>query len=74
MESPQQSIWLFERPESGDRWFSRSARVERYKFYDGGQLESLAFVGDEGSEALVMLNEERQMFRVELDKFEVVER
>ena len=74
VESPQQSIWLFERPESGDRWFSQSSRVERYKFFDGGQLESLAFVSEGEREALVMLNEERQMFRVELDKFEVVER
>lgn len=72
VESPQQGIWLFERPESGDRWFSQSPRVRRYKFFDGGQLESLAFVGDGESEALVMLNEERQMFRVEMDKFESV--
>lgn len=74
VESPQQSIWLFERPESGDRWFSQAPRVQRYKFFDGGQLESLAFVEEGEDEALVMLNEERQMFRVEMDKFKLVER
>lgn len=74
VESPQQSIWLFEKPESGNKWFSDSPGVKRYKFFDGGQLESLAFVGEGESESLVMLNEERQMFRVEMDKFDSVER
>lgn len=69
VESPQQSIWLFERPSSGDRFFSEATRTKRYKFYEGGQLESIAFITEDQQESLVMINEARQMFRVELAKF-----
>lgn len=69
IESPQQSIWLFQRPVSGDRFFSEPRSVKRFKFYRGGQLESLAFVQHNGVESLVMLNEDRELFRIGLQKF-----
>jgi hypothetical protein len=69
IESPQQSVWLFERPESGDKFFSDSPVVKRFKFYGGGQLESLAFVRENDYEVLMMINEEREVFRVDLGSF-----
>jgi hypothetical protein len=74
IESPQQSIWLFQRPETGDKFFSEATAVKRYRFYDGGQLESLAFVPERDYEVLVMVNEDRQVFRVNLGSFMTVER
>jgi hypothetical protein len=74
IESPQQGIWLFQRPQSGDKFFSDARKVKRYKFYDGGQLESLAFVKENDYEVLVMINEERQVFRVDMGSFLTVDR
>lgn len=71
-ESPTQSLWLFERPLEGDKFFSRAQSVKRFPFWDGGQLESLTFAEFEGEDVLVMVNEEREFFRIPLDKFEEV--
>jgi hypothetical protein len=74
IESPLQSIWLFERPRQGDKFFTDATSVRRFVFHNGGQLESLAFTEYQGQEALVMLNEQREMFRVTLDQFGPVEK
>ena len=72
-ESPVQSLWLFKRPEEGDRFFSDSPEVRRFIFQKGGQLESVAFAPVKGEEMLVMVNEEREVFHISLDRFQKVE-
>lgn len=69
VESPVQSIWLFRRPEQGDRWLTQASEKKRYVFHNGGQLESLAFTA-EGT--LLMINEQREMFRVQMEAFQKV--
>jgi len=72
-ESPVQSLWLFETPQQGDRLFTDASSKARLVFQKGGQLESLAFAKYEGQDVLVMINEERELFRITLDEFELVE-
>lgn len=75
MESPGQGIWLFERPQQGDRFFSQPSSVRRALFHGGGQLEALAFVQrPEQPLELLLLNEAREIFRVSLDDFQEVPR
>lgn len=71
-ESPVQSIWLFERPTQGDKWFTEANSVHRYVFHGGGQLESIAFFRKDGQDSLIMLNEESEMFEIPLEKFKPV--
>lgn len=71
-ESPQQSIWLFERSDESSNLLSGARKVSRYLFHGGGQLESLAFAKTTQGEELFMVNEEREVFRVPMSKFEVV--
>jgi hypothetical protein len=72
VQAPEQSIWLFDRPAIGDQLFSKAARVRRLHFRQAGQIESLAFHKNEGQDELVMLNEERELFRIPLSMFEEV--
>lgn len=72
-ESPQQSIWVFERVEGVANFLSESPKVKRLLFHGGGQLESLAFAETSGGEELFMVNEEREVFRIPMSKFEVVD-
>jgi hypothetical protein len=72
VQAPEQSIWLFDRPASGDRLFSDASRVRRLPFRDSGQVESLAFHRVDGRDEIVLLNEERQLFRVSLARFQDV--
>ncbi len=68
IESPVQSVWVFERPLQGDRFFSAATSVRRLVFHDGGQLESLAFFRrDDGEDDILLLNEQREIFRLPLD-------
>lgn len=75
-ESPQQSIWLFERPEKGEKLFSEARSVRRFLFHHGGQVEAMAFVPgvDNGPESLFLVNEKREMFHIPLEGFEEVKR
>lgn len=73
-ESPVQSIWLYELPPDSDKLLSEALVVKQYVFHHGGQLESLAFVKDGESEVLMMMNEEQELFRVEMERFQVVRR
>lgn len=73
-ESPQQSIWLFQKPLQGDKFFTQARQVKRFVFHGGGQVECLAFAEYEGDEVLVMLNEEKELFRISLDMFGEVQR
>lgn len=67
VESPVQSVWLYERPAQGDRFFSEAVSTRRHIFHGGGQLEALAFHRlTDGSEEIVLLNEDRQLFRLSL--------
>lgn len=71
VESPVSSVWLFERPASGDRFFSQSPSVRRMVFHGAGQLESLAFFRRPGGqEEVLLLNEERELFRLSLEDFQ----
>lgn len=72
VQAPEQSIWLFDAPKRGDRFFSNASRVRRLKIRDSGQLESLTFYRKDGKDEIVVLNEERQLFRIPLSKFEEV--
>ena len=74
VQAPEQSIWLFDRPRVGDQLFTQSPRVRRFRFHDSGQVESLAFHKVDGTDEIVLLNEERQLFRVPLSKFQDVRR
>ena len=70
VESPIQSVWLFEKPKEGDRFFSQATSVRRFVFHDGGQLEALAFrQTEQGREEILLLNEARQLFRLPLSAF-----
>jgi hypothetical protein len=69
VQAPEQSVWLFDRPASGDQLFSKPSRVRRLRFRDAGQIESLAFYRKDGKDEIVMINEERQLFRVPISKF-----
>lgn len=73
-QSPVQSVWLYDRPLKGDRFFSDSVRVRRFVFHEAGQVEALAFYLENGSEDIVLLNEERQLFRIPISKFKEVEK
>lgn len=75
IESPVQSVWLFERPSDGDRFFSQAASVRRQIFHGAGQAESLAFFappGEPDGEKLLILNEGGELFELLLDEFETV--
>lgn len=67
IESPVQSVWVFERPLQGDHFFSAATSVRRLVFHNGGQLESLAFLRrDDGEDDILLLNEQREVFRLPL--------
>ncbi len=72
VHAPEQSIWLFDKPKRGDRFLTNASRVRRLKIRDSGQLESLTFYRKDGKDEIVVLNEERQLFRIPLSKFEDV--
>jgi hypothetical protein len=72
VQAPEQCIWLFDSPRKGDLLFSRAARVRRLHFRDSGQIESLAFHQVGGKDEIVLINEERQVFRVTLSMFKDV--
>ena len=74
VESPVSSVWLFERPSQGDKFFSESPTVRRRVFHGGGQLESLTFYQAQGKDEILLLNEERYLFRLSLDDFQTVTR
>lgn len=68
-ESPQQCIWLFERPDRGEKLLSEAKSRRVFNFKEGGQLEAMAFHQSE----LILVNEERQLFRITMDQFEEVD-
>lgn len=69
VERPKQCIWLFNKPPSGDKFFADASRVRRFDFKDAGQVESLTF---NGPDELIMLNEDRELFRIPISKFKEV--
>lgn len=72
IHAPDPGVWLFDKPAKGDRFFSDASRVRRLRFRDSGQIESLTFHRVDGKDELVMLNEERELYRVPLSWFEDV--
>lgn len=71
VERPTPSIWLFDRPSEGDRFFSQANRIRRFRFEGAGQVESLSF---NGPEELIMLNEKGELYRIALSRFSDVAR
>jgi hypothetical protein len=63
---PIASIWLFERPDSGDRFLS--SRSRRLILRNAKQCEGVAW---NGAGSLVVTNEQREIFQVPLDAFPV---
>lgn len=59
-QAPQQSIWLFERPARGDRFFSQG-KARRIPIRDGKQCEAIEWVD---ATRLVITNEQRELFLV----------
>jgi hypothetical protein len=63
-QAPVQSVWLFEAPARGDRFFARPAR--RLVFTDARQCEAICF---DGSDSLIVTNEQRDLFRLKVSDF-----
>ncbi|MFM7320495.1 MAG: hypothetical protein ACKO5K_03090 [Armatimonadota bacterium] len=62
--APVASVWLFDLGKSGDRLLSGPSK--RFLLRGAGQCEAVCFDGD--SEVIVA-NEERQLFRIGVDRF-----
>ena len=70
VESPVQSVWLYEKPETGDRFFNQARAVKRKVFHGAGQVEALCFQQKpDGTVTILLLNEGRQLFRLGLEEF-----
>ncbi len=63
-ESPAQSVWIFKKPEQGDKWLSSEARM--VLFHDAGQCEALTW---ENNENILIMNEDGDMYRLTKDVF-----
>jgi hypothetical protein len=63
-QHPVQSVWLFELPSRGDRLLSGPTR--RLVFTDARQCEAVCF---DGSDTLIMTNEQRDLFRLKVSDF-----
>jgi hypothetical protein len=63
-QAPVQSVWLFEVPSRGDRFFSRPAR--RLVFTEARQCEAVCF---DGNDSLIVTNEQRDLFRLKVSDF-----
>jgi hypothetical protein len=73
VESPVQSVWLFERPAQGDRFFTDAVSVRRRVFHGAGQIEAVAFYrGPDGHDEILILNEQRALFRLRIADFQAV--
>lgn len=71
IQSPQQAVWVFDRPgDGGDRFLSRG-RARRFRFHSAKTVEAVCF---ENPEAVVVINEERAIFKLKLSDFEEVVR
>lgn len=62
--APAQSVWLFDTPTSGDKFFSSNAR--RLVFKGTKQSEAVCFTSNE---ILLITNEQREMFEVRIEAF-----
>jgi hypothetical protein len=62
-QAPQQSIWLFERPTRGDK-FLTEGKAKRIPIQNGKQCEAIEWVDNR---RLVITNEQREIFVVEVD-------
>lgn len=66
-QAPVQSVWLFDIGTGDDRFLSRPAR--RRVFTGGKQCESVCF---DGNDALIVGNEQRDLFRLKTSDFKPV--
>lgn len=57
------AVWVFEKPASGDRWFSGRARRLELSLQHTKQAESICW---DDPETLRIVNEQREIFRVKL--------
>ncbi|MEQ8954897.1 MAG: hypothetical protein RL120_12260 [Gammaproteobacteria bacterium] len=63
------ALWVFERPEIADLWLSSSARRLDFPEDSVGQVEAVVW---EDSDTLIFTNEQRNIYRVTLDQFQLV--
>lgn len=63
------ALWVFEKPESGDRWLSGRARRLRLSLRQTKQAESVCW---DDAETLRVVNEQREIFRIALSSLERV--
>ena len=64
------ALWVFEKPASGDRWLSGRARRLDLDARETRQVEALCW--DDG-DTLLLANEQRDLYRVELSSLSPVE-
>jgi len=58
-----EALWLFERPETGDKWLSSS--FQRF-WLDGDVLDQVETVVWDGDNIIMLSNEQRDLFRLDL--------
>jgi hypothetical protein len=56
-------LWVFDKPRRGDKWLQSAARVLDF---DRSQVKQNEAITWENNETLLMANEQRQIFRIEL--------
>ncbi len=64
------ALWVFEKPESGDRWLSGRARRLELDLRETRQVEALCW---DDADTLLLANEQRDLYRVELSSLSPVE-
>lgn len=62
-QAPQQSVWLFERPERGDKFLSQG-KARRILIRNGKQCEAIEWIDNK---QLVITNEQRELFVVDVN-------
>ncbi len=59
-QAPEQSVWLFERPEAGDQFLSKG-KARQIKFQNGKQCEAIEWLD---AHHVLIANEQREIFKL----------
>lgn len=62
-QAPEQSVWLFERPETGDQFLSKG-KARQIKFQNGKQCEAIEWLDNQH---VLITNEQREIFRLKVE-------